>query len=510
MPVQSSQRASLIPYHLRTFLGGISDYEDKGITGAFKSGMNLSIRKQKDSLSCQFALKDDLPAGHMTAPCYFVVPASDNNTYFFCYDGKIYRRKTGGDYLVQGSGLEPVYTETYESGNIIGACEWYDDAGFTYLLWATPTRLNIKKIAGAGYVQVEPWTDANVASTGVWPKTNLTSTDWHTMTIANGNLQICNKNVMALVGYDLSYTNNSLQLIPGNAARCVLERGKYAVIGCRNSTGKDETNFFAWDGIGLSWNDKQIIKFGGLNSMIDTEIALAQIGDNGQLYVSDFNTPVPFRVIRGGGHSFPDGMCAYHGMALVGISGNTNLMNAHYGNGIYSVGRINKNAPLIVNLDYQLDCDEIYSVKVIGTDIVCAYKSGSDYGVKVVDTGTYATAVYQSLDLIAPLGTRRYPIPLGRMLNWSRIDLQCTPLQPGTKIEVWYKYDKMTKGGTNSDGWIPANTDGGLTQFTGTDKQNAVFYCGQKGRVAEVQLILIPSGNRTPEVNEINFYFTVG
>lgn len=512
--MQANQRASMIPYALHSFLGGQSDYESMGIKGSFKSGINLDIRKQKDSLSCQLALKDDLALGTMFAQSYFVVPASDGQTYFFGYTGDIYRRKANGSYLV-GSGLGPVFTDTHESGQIIGACEWYDSAGFTYLVWATPTRVNIKKILGPGYTPVEPWPDVNVASTGTWPKTNLTSVDFHTMAIANGVLQICNGSVMALIGYDLSYTNNSLQLIPGNKARCVLERGKYGVIGCRRTDGKDESTYFDWDGIGLSWNDKEIIKFGGLNAMIDTEMALAQIGTNGQLYISDFNTPIPFRQIRGGGQANPDGVCSYHGMALIGIFGNTNLINGHYANGIYSVGRVNKNAPIVLNLEYQLDCDEIYSVKTIGTDIICAYKLNGQYGVKIVDIGTYATAIYQSLDLVAPLGTRRYPMPLGRLLAGGRLDLQCAPLPPGCKIEAWYRLDKATSGGLHNDGWIQANTDigntGGGTQFQDKGKQNAVFYIGgEKARVSEIQLILIPSGNRTPEVFEANYYFTIG
>lgn len=510
----AANRSSLIPYALHSFLGGQSDYENKGIAGSFKSGYGLDIRKQKDTLSCQFALKDDLAVGFMTAPCYFTVPASDGNTYFFCTDGKIFRRKSNGSYLVQGSGLIPVYVEQFESGNIIGACEWYDSAGFTYLLWATPTRLNIKKIAGTGYVQIEPWNDVNTASTGTWPKTNLTSTDFHTMAVANGALQIANGNVMALVGYDLSYTNQSLRLIPGNNARLIIERSKYGVIGCRRTDQKDESTLFDWDGIGLSWNDKQIIKFGGINSMIDTEIALAQIGTNGQLYISDFNTPLPFRQIRGGGQSDPDGICAYKGMALLGIYNNTNNIHGVLGNGIYSIGRINKNAPIIVNLEYQLTCDEIYSVKTIGTDIICVYKLNGQYGVKIVDTGTYANAVYQSLDLVAPLGTRKYPIPLGRLLAWSKADLQTAPLLPGCKIEVWYKIDKATSGGALDDGWIQANmqtdnTDGG-TQFQDHNKQNAIFYIGEKARVIEIMIKLIPSGNRSPEVYEENTYFSVG
>lgn len=512
-----NQRASLIPYHLGTFLGGQSDYEDKGIKGSFKSGYGLSIRKPKDTLSCGFALVDDLIPGYMTAPNYVTIAASDGNTYFFNYDGKIWRRKSNGSYLVQGYGIVPVYTDTHESGQIIGACEWYDSSGNTYLLWATATRLNIKKIIGTGYTNVEPWSDVNTASTGSWPKTNLTSTDWHNMVIANGNLQITNGNLMALVGYDLSYTNNSLALIPGNSARCVIERGKYAVIGCRSTNNQDQTTLFDWDGIGLSWNDKEIIKFGGLNSMLDTEVALAQIGTDGQLYISDFNTPIPFRQIRGGGQSDPDGITPYHGMALIGIFGNTNLMNGHFANGIYSIGRVNKNASIVLNLEYQLDCDEIYSVKTIGTKIICVYRSGSNYGVKIVDPGTYATAVYQSLDLVVPMGTRRYPIPLGRMLAWARIDLECEPLPPGCKIEIWYKMDKATAGGTNDaldPGWIQANMDtgntGGGTQFQDKGKQQAAFYVGEKGRVGEVMAKLIPSGNRTPEINEINFYFSAG
>jgi hypothetical protein len=493
---KTNSRPSATSYHISSFLGGTSDYEDKGIRGSFKSGYNLDIRKQIDSLSCGQALTDDLAVGTMTAQAYFVVPASDGNTYFFCYDGKIFRRNSSGVYIL-------VWTDVNESGHIIGACEWYSSAGWTYLLWATPTRLNIKKIAGTGYTQTEPWNDVNVADTGTWPKTNLTSTNWHTMCIANGALQICNGNVMALVGYDLSYTNESLRLIPGNSAKCVLERDKYGVIGCTKTDYKDESAFFTWDGIGLSWNDKKIIKFSRLNSMIDTEIAIAQFGTDGQLYIPDFRSQVPFRQIRGGGESNPDGVTAYHGMALMGIFNNTNEINGVLANGIYSIGRVNNNADIILNLEYQLTCDEIYSVKTVGTDILVVYKLGSQYGVKKVDWSNKSTAVYQSLDLVAPIKN----VPLGRMLEWATIDLQCQPLPADCKIECWYKYDKQGD-------FIQANTDpdnpGSGLQFQGTGNQNAVFYVAQPARVSEVQLVLIPSGNETPEVNEINAYFTGG
>lgn len=236
--------------------------------------------------------------------------------------------------------------------------------------------------------------------------------------------------------------------------------------------------------------------------MIDTEIAIAQIGTNGQLYISDFNTPIPFRQIRGGGQSNPGGICAYKGMALIGIFGNTNNIHDVLGNGIYSIGRVNKNAPIVLNLEYQLTCDEIYSVVTVGSDILLTYRLNGAYGVKRVDPGTYATAVYQSLDLIAPIKNTS----IGRVMEVVNVDIQCEKLLPGCAIEVWYKIDKNTSEGAQNDGWIQSNMQGGDVQLATHNAQNAVFLAGEKGRVAEVMVKLIPSGNRSPEINEVNVY----
>ena len=46
-------------YQISSFRGGISDYDDKGLAGAFKFGYGLDIRKVKDSLSCQQALIEE-------------------------------------------------------------------------------------------------------------------------------------------------------------------------------------------------------------------------------------------------------------------------------------------------------------------------------------------------------------------------------------------------------------------------------------------------------------------
>ena len=45
-------------YEINSFRGGLADFEDKGISGAFKFGSNLDIRKQIDSLSAGQTLVD--------------------------------------------------------------------------------------------------------------------------------------------------------------------------------------------------------------------------------------------------------------------------------------------------------------------------------------------------------------------------------------------------------------------------------------------------------------------
>lgn len=495
----------MIPYHLRSFLGGQSDYEDKGIAGSYKNSIGLDIRKRKDSLSCQQALTDSLAPGTMTNLSLFTVIADDGNIYYFCRDGKIYSMHSDGTYHL-------VYTDTNESGNINGAAQWYDQNGYTYLFWATNTRLNVKRILGPAYSSTEPWADVNVASTGSWPKLNLTDSTYHTMKVCNGTLQIVNGQHLAFVGYDLSYTSDALQLVPGNLGKTLLERGIYTIIGANRNVGMDESALYAWDGISLDYNNKQIYKLKGINAMIDTEYALMQFGVDGQLYNSDLNNPMPLMSFYGGGQCYPDAVTSYKGMAMFGVFGNSSIEGVQ--NGLWSFGRLRKNAPPVLNFEYYLDCDEIGSVASTGTDIYVSYRKGSNYGVKHIDSNNKANAIYQSIDLVAPMGTRKFPIPLDRMLEWDHARLLCSPLPAGCKIELWYRIDKvygqtLNANANASTGWVQANNIELQVQETTTGRMDMVFMLGEKARVFEAMIKLFPSGNNTPEVHEANFYFNV-
>lgn len=67
-------------YEILNFDGGNSDFEDRGIKGAFKHGSNLDIRKRRDTLSCGQALVDEGltldSASPSTSPSASVSPSS--------------------------------------------------------------------------------------------------------------------------------------------------------------------------------------------------------------------------------------------------------------------------------------------------------------------------------------------------------------------------------------------------------------------------------------------------
>ena len=61
------------------------------------------------------------------------------------------------------------------------------------------------------------------------------------MNTAGGALFIANKSWLAMVGYDGSYTNEALDLIPGNDAKTLVERAGRIIIGSARSSDPDRS-----------------------------------------------------------------------------------------------------------------------------------------------------------------------------------------------------------------------------------------------------------------------------
>jgi hypothetical protein len=468
---------------IKSFKDGLSDYEDKGLPGSFKFGSNIDIRKKVDSISAQQGLTDDMAVGNITSPPRFIVNSADGNAYISA-GVKIYKRTSGGSY-------SPVYTDVGSDGDIAGMAEWVNDAGDTFLYWATATKLHRKRLIGSGYTNSN-WSDVDATVNGQsYPKTNLTSTTWHTMAIVNGSLLIVNSGALAKVGWDDSYTLNAVQLYPGNVAKTIMESGVIAKVGANRTDDGDKSMVFVWDTDDQNFTDKLQLPFSGINAMVETEISIVQFGTDGALYFFGDTSRLPITSLPGGGQVDPDGVDSYNGLALLGVYGNGTGKS-----GIYTYGRTKKNDNFTLNCEYQFDCDAIYSVKVIGSDIIFTYKTtGADtYGVKKIDSSNKATKfTYQSLDLKAPDELQRVPV-------WSIVTLTMAPLPAGTSVEVWRKMDKTGE-------WLQCNTqDGSLTYSTEGGKE-ATFQIGDGGKYCELQVIGNCSGNSSPEVYKIQPFF---
>jgi len=529
-------------YEINQFRGGLSDYDDKGIPGAFKFGANLDIRKQIDSISAGQALKEEglivagsasssispsssisssisfspsaspsptPPTSASQSPSASVSPsasrspsasispsispsmaltsifrdlirfwvkASDGLTYGFGNAGYIYKRDADGNY-------QRVYKDA--GGAINGAAEWYSDTGKTYLYWANASgQLHRKEIPGRN-----DWNDTDVGGAGgPWPKTNFKIVDWHTMSEAGGALMIANGSFLAMVGYDDSYTNEALDLIPGNIARTILERQGRTVIGAARLANPTR----------------------GVNGAIDTEAPLAQVGD-GDLFYANFSDAIPVKRFPGGGKVNPGGVTSqieevnffeWEQTALSWINkksvGNIALFavyNATSGKGgIYSYGRRQKNHPFVLNLDQQFDADELGAITYTNGATLVSYRSGSSFGVKAIDASAKAIGIYEGLDFRAPI-----KVPIAPTV-WEQAELLMAPLPTGCSVEFWYRVNKI---GT----FKQAKTAVGQDSFTTAGERKAVFNIMADGDIFEPRVVLNPAGNLTPEIYTIRTKF---
>jgi hypothetical protein len=527
-------------YEIKYWNGGLSDEEDKGIRGAFKFGSNLNIRKQVDSLSCGQALVDEglasshspslsvspsLSMSRSNSPSpsaspsetpsptaspsasasptpsvsisaspsttasssvspspsptaglttvfegliHFFVKCTDGYTYGFDNTGCIYRRDTD-------SFWQRVYKD--ENGAIKGA-EEKPSATTTYLYWATDRVLKRKEIPG-----LDNWNDVEEVNN------NLDSADWHTMKQIGGALKIANQDKLALVGYDDSYTNEALDLIPGNLAKTIVERDGRAIVGTYKAADPNK----------------------GINGAVDAEYPLAQVGDDGDIYFANMSDSMPVKRFPGGGKVNPGGVAnqmeqveffEWEETALSWIDkqsvGNMALFGVYDADegkgGVYSLGRKNKNNSFTLNLDYLLDVDEIGAITTVDGVVLISYRDGSDFGVKAVDSTAKAQGIYEGLDLYAKSKKTV------NITNWKSAEILMSPLPNGASVDYYYKMDK-------AGDWVRAKTVAGGTSYNTALSQKAVFVIGSNGEIFSHKIVLNPVNNDSPEIYRERVFF---
>lgn len=527
---------------IKSFEGGISSFADRGIRGAFKFGSNLDIRKAVDTLTCGQAMKEEglfgfshsqsaslsqsaskSPSGSASASIspsgspsksaspsssgsrsasksaspsasaspsssrsaslspsaglnniyvdlvLFWVKATDGNTYGFGNAGNIYRRYDDGFTRI-------VYKDP--NGPIKGAEEKPSDTGQSYLQWATDTSVKQKPLPGAS-----DWSDVTTIAD------NLTGGDWHTMKQVGGANYIANGSKVALVGYDGSWTNEALDLIPGRYAKTILERTGRAVFGTYPAGYPNK----------------------GVNGMLDGEQPLCQIGDDGEIFFANFTDTMPVKRFPGGGRVNPGGVAnvldgidifdwifgadSWIDKQTLGNMSMWGVFNADSGkNGIYYYGRKNKEQPFTLNLEYEMDVDEIGAIANINGVTIASYRDGSDFGVRAVDFDNKATAIWEGLEFRTPVKKTEEPT----LFDYVEVFMDSLPV--GCSVYFYYQKNK-------SGDWVQAYTADGNAAFTTTGGKKATFRIGAEMDIYEPRIVLVPNGNITPEIFRIRTYF---
>lgn len=481
-------------YVIKSFRGGVSDEDDKGIAGAFKFGYALDIHKRKDSLTSKQAMATILGSGStgttLTGIFNFFVPASDGTTYCFGSTGSIFARSGDGTWTF-------VYSD--ENGEIKGAAEWELNDGVNYLYWATSTSLARKRLPGSetsttpdtslpSLVREQRWTDVTADY-----KTTLNPSRWHTMKNASGQLAIANGESLAGVEFDGDFQASYLNIRPGNQIRAIEERDDYTILGSGREDGSEEGHIWSWLTTATNYIQKKRVPVKGVNALIQTEWNLLQGGDAGEIFLSDFVSPTPLTSIPGEGQVYPGGVSIEDDLAVFGFFGGTYP-------GIWSYGRKKKNRSPVLNYEYRLantalgsTISTIAAVAVVDGTLLASWGSTdgstSDYGVDSVSSTTKATAVYEALEFDgnAPQMKKFF----------DAVKLTMTPLPSGTSVSVKYKLENQTD-------WQYAVTGLSSTTFSLADATEAEFKITNDANNFEIGLELNPSSNSTPEILSIS------
>src|SRR3990167_9964470 len=325
---------SFIPYIIKSFRGGISDESDKGVQGSFKHGHALAIHDRDDVLKCASLMVtvDSTTIGDLIQ---FMVPSQDGSMYCFGSSGSVYS--------VSGDKGDPAVNFVYndEAGNIKGAAEYQMSDGITYLTWATASQVSRRDMStGAKDL---PWT--NVVANY---KTEFISSSavWHPMITAGGELMMGNGEGLATLDFSSAFDPIDLNIRPGNLINALEERDDFVILGSQRWDNTEEGHLWSWITTASNYIQKKRLPIQGINSLIYTELPLAQGGDDGEIFFSDLLNTSPVATIPGRGRTNPGGVTIHDDRAAFGFYGGTYP-------GIWTYGRKHKNRPNALNYEYR-------------------------------------------------------------------------------------------------------------------------------------------------------------
>lgn len=412
--------------NINTFFRGISPSDKLGDAGYFNFARNLDIYSEPSAISLNVRTVSESGASIIGGLVKWIVLGTpyDTNAYLYDWDGKIYKRTSGGAYSLlrsvtnsSGEGMEIfndyIYyaqnTQLGRYGPLSGVPSFTDN-------WQTG--LNGTTISGSGSVEVFSPIKAFRAG----------------FAVGNGN---------DLGWYDGSvWTQNRLVLPPDFKIQCLEVVDEFLAIA---ASGAGQNYVFFWDGDATNYNFFIKVDDGKVQAMVNFHNQLfAVVGEKSKLmylyptYKDLIDIPKLKRYDNL--TVFPGALTVWNGIVHIGIASGTNSDDLVQG--VYQWGSISDDFPEALNFGYTISPDlttgiSVGALKVIGRSLYISWGvTGVNQGVDKVVVGNACYASGSIEFLIYDGGdTTREDLALNLKAYYSA-------LNSGEAIQLGYKTNR--------------------------------------------------------------------
>lgn len=318
------------------------------------------------------------------------------------------------------------------------------------------------------YDMVNTWTDSWKTSA------NGVLSGEHSMTVQNLSLFIANSYYVAAVDNAGAFSANVLDLQTHHSITDLVPYEDYLLIGTAIGSNVNQAGLFLWDTYSSSWTLSDTIDDAGVNMFIRGDnITYIQAGTTGNLYYWNGSKAQKYKKLRDGSNTITTTLLPYGVNSLGGLALISN------GRGVYSLGTLDAGLNPSLAIEYVPSAGQGVTpgaILTVGTQMLMAWQSGSNYGVDKLDTNRYS-------------GTIATPIALGKYTD-VRVGLDSLPASTSVGIE------------TSIDGAAYASQ---TVVTDSTDERVVRLKYGVKNkRSIQARVTLTGSTTSTPVINSID------
>jgi len=458
-------------------LGGIADSDYTGAPNSMAELWGFDIHSEPGITKVNQALTKE--SGTTIDDLVLCgVPCSDGSTYLFgSTNGKVWKRTSGGVYS-----LEATVSPAAGAVGVLGAKEYEG-----YIYYATQSRLGRWQIGTA-------WSTRN-DNFGTFTKTDA---NWHPMITLNLVLYIGDGNLVAQVDAGV-FSPDALDLpFPSEVRiKCLGQMGTDILMGTYVNSNLVSTEIYRWNTWSVSFTNSDPIPEVGINSFIPIDNGvIVNAGTKGNIYIYNGSTLEPYKQIKGTWDATtnkatvnPNAGLNFNGLPIFGLS---YQVGTPANTGIYSLGRANRNYPIVLNGEVGISTGNLSKV-----EIGCILPAGDIYLVCWKDTTTGTVYGVDKLDLTlkytnAYMTTRAIMANRFALLNYNVVNIAYRTLPANTTFTISAKVN-----------------GGSMTAFTTGEVQDDTMRQIFSTEVniddaTKVQVKIAPtvSGNTAPELEE--------